>query len=200
MIGKTISHYNILEEIGCGGMSIVYKVKDLNLKRLVALKFLSPILTAGEENRKRFITEAQSVSALDHPNICTIFDINKTDDYQIFIAMGFYEGETLDHKISHCPLDIQQAINITIQMAEGLSNAHEKCIIHRDIKPANIMITNDGMVNILDFGFAKLSGHPTFTKTGAILGTTVYLSPKQTSGEKVDHRTNIWFQECISIN
>ena len=192
MIGKTIGHYKILEEIGSGGMSVVYKATDLNLKRSVALKFLSPILTASEENRKRFINEAQSASALDHPNICTIFEINKTDVGQMFIAMGFYEGETLDQKISAGPLDIQQTINIIIQTADGLSKAHEKGIIHRDIKPANIMITKVGMVKILDFGLVKFSGHPTLTKTGTMLGTTVYLSPEQASGEKVDHRSDIW--------
>lgn len=191
-IGQTISHYRILEEIGAGGMAIVYKAEDINLKRIVALKFLPPQLTVNKETRKRFITEAQSASALDHPNICTIFEIGKSDDDQMFIAMGFYDGETLKDKISRGPLDTKEAINITLQTAEGLSKAHEKGIIHRDIKPANIMITGDGGVKILDFGLAKLSGHTTLTKTGTMLGTAVYMSPEQASGEKVDERTDIW--------
>ncbi len=191
-IGSTISHYRIIEEIGSGGMAIVYKAEDINLKRLVALKFLPPLLTANIETRKRFFTEAQSASALDHPNICTIHEIDETEDRQMFIAMGFYEGETLNQKISRGPLDIQEAINIGIQTAHGLSKAHEKDIIHRDIKPANIMITSDGVVKILDFGLAKLSDHTALTKTGTMLGTVVYMSPEQASGEKMDQLTDIW--------
>ncbi len=191
-IGKTISHYRILEKIGSGGMAIVYKAEDINLKRAVALKFLPPQLTVNKETRKRFITEAQSASSLDHSNICTIHEIGTSEDDEMFIAMGFYEGETLNQKISHGPLDTSEAINITIQTAAGLSKAHEKGIIHRDIKPANIMITTDGVVKILDFGLAKLSGHTTLTRTGTMLGTTVYMSPEQASGEKVDQRTDIW--------
>ena len=124
-IGIIVSHYRILEKIGSGGMSEVYKAEDLKLKRPVALKFLSPILTASEVSKKRFINEAQAASTLDHPNICTIFEINKTDDDQMFIAMGYYDGETLDKKISAGPLEIQQAINITIQTADGISKAHQ---------------------------------------------------------------------------
>jgi non-specific serine/threonine protein kinase len=191
-IGKTISHYHIQEKIGSGGMAIVYKTEDVNLKRIVALKFLPLQLTVNEESKKRFITEAQAASALDHPNICTIHEIGTSEDDEMFIAMGYYEGETLNQKISRGPLDSKQAINITIQTAAGLAKAHEKGIIHRDIKPANIMITNDGVVKILDFGLAKLSGHTTLTRTGTMLGTTVYMSPEQASGEKVDERTDIW--------
>ena len=191
-IGQTISHYRILEEIGAGGMAIVYKAEDINLKRLVALKFLPPQLTVNKETRKRFITEAQSASALDHPNICTIFEIGQSEEDQMFIAMGFYEGETLKLKIEKGKVKINEAINITIQIAQGLGKAHEKGIIHRDIKPANIMITSDGAVKILDFGLAKLSGHTTMTKTGTMLGTAIYMSPEQASGEKVDHRSDIW--------
>jgi serine/threonine protein kinase len=192
MIGKIISHYKIIEKIGSGGMATVYKAEDINLKRLVALKFLPPQLIVNKDTRKRFITEAQSASALDHPNIYTIHEIDKTDDGQMFIAMGFYEGEILNQKISRGPLDIQEAINITIQTAQGLSKAHEKGIIHRDIKPANIMITTDGVVKILDFGLAKLSDHTALTRTGTMLGTLAYMSPEQACGEKVDLCTDIW--------
>ncbi len=191
-IGKTISHYRILDKIGAGGMAIVYKAEDVNLKRTVTLKFLPPQLTVNKETRKRFTTEAQSASSLDHPNICTIYEIGTSEDDEMFIAMGFYEGETLNLKIEKGKLKINEAINITIQTAAGLSKAHEKDIIHRDIKPANIMITIDGVVKILDFGLAKLSGHTTLTRTGTMLGTTVYMSPEQASGEKVDLRTDIW--------
>jgi non-specific serine/threonine protein kinase len=153
---------------------------------------LPPQLTVNKETRKRFITEAQSASALDHHNICTIYEIAQSEDEQMFIAMGFYEGETLNQKISRGFLDIRESINIAIQVSTGLSKAHEKGIIHRDIKPANIMITDDGVVKILDFGLAKLSGHTTLTKTGTMLGTAVYMSPEQASGEKINHRTDIW--------
>jgi eukaryotic-like serine/threonine-protein kinase len=191
-IGKTISHYKILDKIGSGGMADVYKAKDINLNRLVALKFLPPQLTANEETRKRFITEAQSASALDHPNICTIYEIAKSEDDEMFIAMGHYDGETLNQKISCGHMDVKEAVNIINQIAAGLTKAHEKGIIHRDIKPANIMITSDGVVKILDFGLAKLSWQSTLTRTGTMLGTTVYMSPEQVRGEKVDHRTDIW--------
>jgi serine/threonine protein kinase len=192
MIGKTINHYKILEVIGSGGMAVVYKAEDIKLKRLVALKFLPPLMTVNKETRKRFITEARSASALDHPNICTIHEIDETDDRQMFIAMNFYEGETLNHKISRGPLDIPEAVNIAIQTGQGLSKAHEKGIIHRDIKPGNIMITSDNVVKILDFGLAKLPDHTAFTRTGTMLGTVAYMSPQQAGGEKVDHRTDIW--------
>jgi serine/threonine protein kinase len=180
-IGKTISHYRILEKIGPGGLAIVYKAEDINLKRMVVLKFLPPQLTVNEETRKRFIIEAQSASTLDHPNICTIHQIGTSEENEMFIAMGFYERETLNQRISRGPLDTKEAINITIQTAAGLSKAHEKGIIHRDIKPANIMITTNGIVRILDFGLAKLSGHTTLTRTGTMLGTTAYMSPEQAS-------------------
>lgn len=192
MIGKTISHYKILKEIGAGGMGIVYKAEDTDLKRFVALKFLPPGLTRDKKAKDRFIHEAQSASALDHPNICTVHEVGKTDDGQIFIAMVFYEGETLKERISAGPLELNEAVNIAIQVAEGLSKAYEKKIIHRDIKPANIFITKDGFVKILDFGLAKLSGQTKLTKTGGALGTVAYMSPEQTQGTEVDHRTDIW--------
>ena len=191
-IGQTISHYRILEKIGSGGMASVYKAEDIYLKRPVALKFLPPLMTINKETRKRFINEAKSASLLDHPNICTIFEINSTDDDELFIAMAYYEGETLDKMILKGPFEVQRTINIAIQIAEGLTKAHEKGIIHRDIKPANIMVTSDGIVKILDFGLAKLSDHTALTRTGTMLGTVNYMSPEQASGEKVDQRSDIW--------
>jgi serine/threonine protein kinase len=192
MIGKTISHYKILEEIGSGGMGIVYKAEDTNLKRYVALKFLPPELTRDKYARERFIQEAQSASALDHPNIYTIHEIARTDDNQMFIAMSYYQGETLKDKIARGPFETNMAIDIVKQISIGLSKAHEKGIIHRDIKPANIFITTDGIIKILDFGLAKLSGQTHLTKAGDTLGTAAYMSPEQTKGEETDHQTDIW--------
>jgi serine/threonine protein kinase/tetratricopeptide (TPR) repeat protein len=192
MIEKSIYHYKIIEEIGSGGMGIVYKAEDTKLKRSVALKFLPQDLTRDKNIRERFIHEAQSASALDHPNICTIHEINKTEDNQMFIAMGYYEGKTVKEKITEGSLSIDEAINIGFQVSKGLEKAHEKGIVHRDIKPANVMITHDGLVKILDFGLAKLAGQTRITKTGSTVGTISYMSPEQTKGEDIDHRTDIW--------
>ncbi len=192
MIGKTISHYKILEKLGGGGMGVVYKAQDIKLKRTVALKFLPPELTREEEAKERFVHEAQSASALQHNNICTIHDIDDTDDGQMFICMDYYDGETLKKKIERGPLSVEEAIDITTQIARGLERAHEQKIVHRDIKPANLMVTSDGVVKIVDFGLAKLAGKTTVTKTGTTVGTVAYMSPEQARGEAVDHRTDIW--------
>ena len=199
MIGKMITHYRIIEELGRGGMGVVYKVEDTKLKRTVALKFLPPELTRDPEAKQRFIHEAQAASALQHNNVATIHEINETKpapgepgDGQMFICMDCYEGEILKDKIQKEPMKIEEAIDITIQVAEGLKKAHKKDIVHRDIKPANIFITEDGVAKILDFGLAKLAGPTQLTKTGTTLGTVSYMSPEQARGEKVDHRTDIW--------
>ncbi len=192
MIGETISHYKILEKLGEGGMGVVYKAEDLKLGRTVALKFLPPEMTGDAEAKKRFIQEAQTASALDHPNICTIFEIDDADVRQMFIAMAYYEGETLRDRIEHGPLKLEEAIEITIQIAEGLSRAHESGIVHRDIKPANIMVTSRGEVRILDFGLSKLAGRTKLTREGTTLGTVDYMSPEQSRGEDVDRRSDIW--------
>src|SRR3990172_5495230 len=173
-------------------MGIIYKAEDLKLKRTVALKVLPESFTQDEESKQRFIYEAQHASSLQHNNICTIHEIDETKDGQFFIAMDYYEGETLKSKISKEPLTSDEIINITTQIAEGLSKAHEKGIIHRDIKPANIFITKEGMVKILDFGLAKKVDTTQFTGKGSKFGTTNYMSPEQIKGEKVDHRTDIW--------
>ena len=197
MIGKTISHYQILEKLGGGGMGVVYKARDLKLDRLVALKFLSPHFNMDEEGKQRFIQEAKAASALDHPNICNIHEINETDDGQLFIAMAYYEGETLKDKIKDyhevaAMRKIKETVNIAIQIAQGLSIAHQKGIVHRDIKPANIMISDDGMVKILDFGIAKLAGTTRVTMEGTTKGTVSYMSPEQLRGKEVDQRADIW--------
>ena len=192
MIGRTISHYRILEKLGEGGMGVVYKAEDIKLKRTVALKFLPSELTRDTEAKKRFIQEAQAASALDHPNICNVHEIGETDEGQLFIAMACYEGETLKKKSESDSLDIREAVGIAIQVAQGLAKAHEHGIVHRDIKPANVIITKDGIAKILDFGLAKLAGPAKLTKTGSTAGTAAYMSPEQARGDSVDSRTDIW--------
>jgi serine/threonine-protein kinase len=191
MIGQTISHYKILEEIGSGGMGVVYKAQDTKLDRTVALKFLPPHISINKEEKQRFIHEAKAAAALNHINIVTIYEINEFED-QTYIAMEYLEGETLKDKIASGPLPINNAIDTAIQIAEGLNKAHKKDIVHRDIKSANIIITDEGVVKILDFGLAKLRGVTKLTKEGTTLGTIAYMSPEQASGDKVDHRSDIW--------
>ncbi len=192
MIGETVSHYRILEEMGRGGMGVVYKAEDTKLKRTVALKFLAPELTLDREAKERFIHEAQAASALEHNNICNIHEIGETDEGHLFIAMACYEGESLKSRIAKGPLQFEVATDIALQIAQGLAKAQEKGIVHRDIKPANIFIMTDGTVKILDFGLAKLAGQARLTKTGSPLGTAAYMSPEQARGEEVDQRTDIW--------
>ena len=192
MIGETISHYKILEKLGQGGMGVVYKAEDTKLKRTVALKFLPPELTRDREAKERFIQEAQAACAIDHPDICTIHEIDETEDGRLFIAMAFYQGDTLKQKIERGPLRVEEAVDIAFRIARGLGRAHEAGIVHRDIKPGNIMITERGDVKIVDFGLAKLAGQAKLTKTGSTLGTAAYMSPEQARSEEVDHRTDIW--------
>jgi serine/threonine protein kinase/Tfp pilus assembly protein PilF len=192
MIGKTISHYRILEKLGGGAMGVVYRAKDIKLKRNVALKFLPSEWICDPEAKERFIREAQAASALDHTNICIIYEIDETRDGQIFMALAFYEGETLKKKVQRGPLKLNEAVDIAIQVAQGLGKAHEMGIVHRDIKPANLMITKDNVVKIVDFGLAKLALQDKKTQAGTIMGTVAYMSPEQVRGEEVDHRTDIW--------
>src|SRR3970282_2030439 len=192
MIGKTISHYTVLEKLGGGGMGVVYKAEDIKLSRTVALKFLPPEMTMDEEAKKRFINEARAESSLQHNNVCSIHNIDETEDGQIFICMDCYEGETLKEKIKKGPLKLKNVTDISIQIAQGLLKAHEHKIIHRDIKPANIFITEDETVKILDFGLAKLSGSAKLSKMGSTLGTVAYMSPEQARGDEVDNKTDIW--------
>ncbi|HKJ67514.1 MAG TPA: serine/threonine-protein kinase, partial [bacterium] len=193
MIGQTISHYTILEKIGEGGMGEVYKALDTKLDRIVAVKCLPPYLNRDKEFKQRFIYEAKSASSLDHPNICTIFEIDETEDGQMFIVMGYVEGQSLQQKIKSGPIaDIDEFIDIAIQIAEGLSAAHEHDIIHRDMKSDNIMIDVYGHVKIMDFGLAKVQGRTQLTNQDTTLGTIDYMSPEQAHGEQVDHRSDIW--------
>jgi serine/threonine protein kinase len=192
MVGQTISHYKILEKLGGGGMGIVYKAEDTKLKRTVALKFLPPELTRDDEAKQRFIHEAQAASALQHNNICVVYDIDESDDGQMFISMECLEGETLKKKIERGQLKTEEATDIAMQIALGLSEAHGHSIVHRDVKPANILITKSGVAKIVDFGLAKLSGASKLTKTGSTLGTVAYMSPEQLQGRDVDARADIF--------
>ena len=191
MIGKTVSHYKILEELGRGGMGIVYKAHDTKLDRTVALKFLSPSAPGSEEERTRFIHEARAAAALNHPNICTIHEIGEHDDRR-FIAMEYIEGESLRDRIERGLHNLQEAGTIALQIASGLSEAHKKGIVHRDIKSANIMFNERGDVKIMDFGLAWSPGRAQLTREGTTLGTVSYMSPEQARAEEADHRTDLW--------
>ena len=194
MIGQTISHYKIVEKLGEGGMGVVYKAEDTSLDRPVALKFLAPHLVSDEETRKRFEREAKAAAALHHPNVCTVYEIAEAGG-RTFIAMAFIEGDSLETRIEAGPLKLKDALDIATQTAQGLQAAHEKGVVHRDIKPANLMITGAGsqqLVTIMDFGLAQLAGGSKITKPESRLGTVAYMSPEQTEGATVDHRTDIW--------
>ena len=190
MIGQTVSHYKILEKLGEGGMGVVYKAQDTKLDRTVALKFLPARLSGSEQDRARFTQEAKAASALNHPNVCTIHDIQEYEG-QMFIVMEFVDGHTLREKIS--ALSLKQAMDIGVQVADGLAAAHEKGIVHRDIKPENIMLRKDGIAQIMDFGLAKLRGNVTrLTREGSTIGTAGYMSPEQVQGQDTDHRSDIF--------
>lgn len=191
MIGKTISHFKLLEKLGKGGMGIVYLAEDIKLKREVAIKFLPHHISADKEELKRFEIEAQAAASLNHPNITTIFSIEEVGE-NVFIVMEYINGEELKDKIKTSPIPTDEGINIAIQIAEGLEAAHKKGIVHRDIKSGNIMINNDGKVKIMDFGLAKIGKGAHVTKIGSTIGTIAYMSPEQTRAEELDQRTDIW--------
>ncbi|MFC1527644.1 protein kinase [Candidatus Neomarinimicrobiota bacterium] len=191
MIGRTISHYKILEKLGSGSMGTVYKAEDTKLKRIVALKFLPPHLITGKTEKHRFLHEAQAASALNHPNIITIFDIVDEID-KIFIVMEYCAGKMLTEKLKDGPLKQRELLDIAIDVAEGLNAAHKADITHRDIKSQNIIISDDCPPKIIDFGIAKQRGMTDITKDGTTLGTQCYMSPEQLHGSKVDKRSDIF--------
>jgi len=199
MIGETISHYRITDKLGAGGMGIVYKAQDLQLERFVALKFFPQDLALSETDRERFLREARSASALDHPNIGVIHGIDKTADGRMFIVMAYYEGQTLSQKLSGGPLSLRQAMDWACQIASGLAAAHARNIVHRDIKPGNIIITKDNSARIVDFGLARVVATPSATMTGGITGTLPYMSPEQILGEPVDQRCDVWALSILLV-
>jgi serine/threonine protein kinase len=190
--GAILGPYHILGQIGGGGMGVVYRAEDPRLRRQVAIKLLLPELTRDENARQRFLQEARAASALDHANICTIYEVGQTSDDEFYLVMAYYEGETLTQKIARGPLAVADATNVATQVARGLSKAHHAGIVHRDIKPGNLMVTTDGTVKILDFGLAKLAGSEALTMPAIVLGTVAYMSPEQALGERLDHRTDLW--------
>ena len=192
MIGTTISHYRITEKLGEGGMGVVYKAEDLRLQRPVALKFLPLNSLGNEEAKARFLREARAAAALQHPNICTVHEIDEADG-RMFIAMAYLEGDDLTKGIERGRLSVERLLDIAMQVARGLQEAHSKGVVHRDIKPANIMDTTTGQAVLMDFGLAQLaSAASKLSREGTRVGTSLYMSPEQTTGENLDHRTDIW--------
>jgi pimeloyl-ACP methyl ester carboxylesterase/tetratricopeptide (TPR) repeat protein len=188
-----MSQYEVLEQVGGGGMGVVYRARDPRLQRFVALKFLPTSLGADREVKLRFLQEAKTIAALDHPNVCTIYEVAEPEAGQLVIVMPYYVGETLKQKIARGPLPVAEALDYALQVAAGLAHAHAAGVVHRDIKPANVVVTPDGRVKILDFGIAKVAdAHANLTRTGAVLGTLTYMSPEQACGDPVDHRTDLW--------
>lgn len=196
MVGKTISHYNITEKLGEGGMGVVYKAEDSRLKREVAIKFLPHHISASQEERNRFEVEAQAAAALNHPNIATIHAIEEEGE-EVFIVMECIDGPELKEEIKNGPLSVEESFRIIEQIASGLHVAHQKGIVHRDIKSGNIMLTKARQVKIMDFGLAKVKWSVLVTRDGATVGTAAYMSPEQSRGDKVDHRTDLWSMGVI---
>jgi serine/threonine-protein kinase len=187
-----IGAYELRAMLGTGAMGIVYRAHDARLDRSVAIKILSPHLTLDELAKRRFLHEAKAASALDHPNICTIYEINETPEGQLYLAMAYYDGGSLFERIARGPLQVEEAVDFASQIGRGLERAHAAGIVHRDIKPANLMLTSGGVIKIVDFGIAKLSGTETLTASGTALGTVAYMSPEQLRGEVADARADIW--------
>jgi serine/threonine protein kinase/Tol biopolymer transport system component len=196
IIGSTISHYKIVKKLGEGGMGVVYKAEDTKLNRQVALKFLAQHLLDDAEAKERFLREAQAAAALDHPNICTVYEIGDAEG-KTYIAMSFLEGESLEERITEGPLALNKALDIARQVADGLQAAHAKGVFHRDIKPANIIISPEGRATIMDFGLARLTEASRLTKVDTAMGTVAYMSPEQAQGMEVDGRTDIWALGCV---
>src|SRR5690242_2568391 len=192
LVGQTVAHFRVVEPLAAGGMGVVYRAIDPHLGRPVALKFPLPGQRLDRQVRERFLREARTAGALDHPNICSIYETGETESGQLFLAMPLYEGETLKARIARVgSLPIADALAIAVQIARGLHAAHRVGIVHRDLKPANAMILPDGGVKILDFGIARV-GDGTLTKSHGALGTVSYMAPEQVRGERLDGRADLW--------
>ena len=196
LLGAVVSHYRVLEQIGAGGMGVVYLAEDERLHRKVALKFIAPSAAGDTVARRRLLREAQAASALDHPNIAIVYEVGDFQD-QLFIAMAYYQGETLKRRIEQGPLPVAEAASIAGHIAEGLEVAHAAGVVHRDLKPANVFLTTSGQLKILDFGLAKVEAATTDstvegTETGTTLGTLSYMAPEQARGDHVDQRADVW--------
>jgi predicted ATPase/class 3 adenylate cyclase len=189
--GRVVSHYVVLDVLGTGGMGVVCRARDERLHRVIALKFLPPHLVANDAAKRRFMLEARAAAALEHPNVCTIYEIGDTPEGELYIAMPLYEGQTLQARIAQGPLSIELAVSIAREIASGVTAAHQHGIVHRDIKPSNVMLLPDGRLKILDFGVAKVKD-VSLTAAGTPVGTVAYMSPEQTRGEEVDHRVDVW--------
>jgi serine/threonine protein kinase len=190
--GLTLGHYEVISRLGAGGMGVVYLAHDVRLERMVALKFLPRHLTRDEEQKIRFLREAKASAALEHPNIGAIYEIVENPDGQMFIVMGYYQGDTLKRRIQQGPLGVKEAVDIARQIAAGLAHAHGRDVVHRDVKPGNILVTSEGGVKIIDFGLAKLGGASQINRPDRVMGTVAYLSPEQARAEDVDQRTDVW--------
>ena len=199
MVGRTISHYKITDKLGAGGMGVVYKALDLKLERTVALKFLPTDVAVSDRDKQSLLREARAASALDHPNIGVIHGIEESEDHQLFIVMGYYEGETLAHKLSRGAIPVRESLELAIQIARGLSLAHARSIVHRDVKPSNIIITSDGVAKIVDFGLARFVASASATQSISSTGTLPYMAPEQILGEAIDQRCDIWALGVILI-
>jgi tetratricopeptide (TPR) repeat protein len=190
--GRCLGPYRLLDQIGQGGMGEIWRAEDTRLGRKVAVKLLPSGMARSSLSNARFLQEARAASTLDHPNICSIYEIGETPDHQLYLVMPCYKGEPLQKRIARGALPVTEALDLAGQVARGLGEAHRNRIIHRDIKPANLMITEDGTLKILDFGIAKLAGQEGLTRAGMVVGTLAYMSPEQLRGEPVDERTDLW--------
>jgi eukaryotic-like serine/threonine-protein kinase len=194
-VGQLVSHYQILEKLGEGGMGAVYLAEDIVLRRRVALKFLANNLVKDRHSRSRLLTEAKAAAAIDHPNVCSLYEVDEIEG-QPFLVMAHIEGQNLEDRIAEAPLEVKDALDIALQLADGLDAAHRHGVVHRDLKPANVIVSNDESgrtrVRIIDFGLAQLSSASRLTEPGSPLGTDSYISPEQMNGEAADHRSDIW--------